>query len=111
VQRHDRVALVVGARHLELELEARELGVEAFGERPHLAFDRGGVLVQELAPGGELLGVLAQAAQELDLLLGGAAPLQRGLALFRARPEGGVLHRAVESGELVLYLGALKGTP
>ena len=98
-------------RHLELELERRELRVEAIGERAHLGLDRGLVLVVELAPGGELLGVLAQAAQDLDLLFRGAPALQDRLVLFRPRPERGVLHGAVERGELVLYLGALKETP
>ena len=111
MDRQDRAALVVGARELELELERGELRVEALGEGAHLGLDRGRVLVVELAPGGELVGVLAQAAQDLDLLLGGAAALQDRLVLLGPRPERRVLHRAVERGELVFYLGALKDTP
>ena len=83
------------------------------------ATNRGSLSEEDLAaPSGDgekkLLSQIApkwQAWYNAIFLLGGATALQHRLALFRPRPERRVLHRAVESGELVLYFGALKGTP
>jgi hypothetical protein len=61
VDGEDGALVVVGAGELELQLEAGELGFEAGQEALDILV--GLALGEQLAPGGELVGVGAQALQ------------------------------------------------
>jgi len=109
VDGHDGVLVVVGTGELELQLQRGELARQAVEE----ALDLGVALAlrQELAPGGQLVGVGAQALQGFEAALQAAPLLQDGGALRAVVPEAGVFQLVVDLGQAPLQAGVLKDTP
>jgi hypothetical protein len=96
-----RVLVVVGAGKLQLELALGDLAFDA-GEEPAKVGVGGARLVQadQLAPGGELVDVVAQLLEGLLLLLEGATLLEQRRALAGIVPKAGTLQLAVDLFEL-----------
>jgi hypothetical protein len=91
------------------DAELAELGFETADEAVELRIAL--TLVQQLAPGGELVGVGAQAVQGFQAPLDLAA-LLHDLGVFRrVVPEPGFLHLVVDLGQLALEVVSLKDTP
>jgi hypothetical protein len=109
VDHHDGVLVVVRARELELQLELLQVAGEALQEgveiRVRLA------LGEELAPGLQLVRVVAELVQGFEAPFERAALLQDGSALRRVVPEPGILDLMVELGQLSFEIGLLKDTP
>jgi hypothetical protein len=93
----DGVLVVVRAGELELQLQLVELGGQAGEER--LEVGVGLALGEELAPGGQLLGVGAQAFERLQAALQPPPLLENGRALRRVVPEFSVFELVVDLGE------------
>jgi len=93
----DGVLVVVGAGELELQLQLVELARQAGEERLDLGV--GLPLRQQLAPGGELVGVVAQVLQGREAALQPPPFLKDGRALRRVVPEFSVFELVVDLGE------------
>jgi hypothetical protein len=103
VDGEDGALVVVRAGELELQLQARQLLLQAGEEALDLVLSLGGLaLGDQLAPGGQLLGVGAQALERVEPPLEAAALLQDGSALRGIVPEARVLDLVVDLGEAPL---------
>ena len=92
--------VVVLAGELELELQAVEVARQTGEEGLDIGIGGvGPVLRQELAPGGELVGVGAQAFEGSQAALEPAALLEDGSALRGVVPELAVFELVVDLGQ------------